>query len=131
MTKRRYFYGKRYSSGDPLVDWIFRRFIQILNERVRKIILKRRLKNDRGALLDGRWDPETGVVELNPARYHPANHQRKDFDVLDAFIHELSHILFEPIKERNILQIEKILCEKLSELQKRVLRRFLPKDRSI
>ena len=120
----RHFYGKRYKSGDPLLDWTFRRFIEISNTKVKQIVLKRRLKDENGELLDGLWDPNTGILYLNPAK----SGHKKPYDILQSFIHELAHILHESTKHRNIWQLEKILWEKFTPAQKRALRSFIPKD---
>jgi len=128
MQKRRSFYGKKYKSGDVLVDWIFRRFVEILNKKVDLIVLKRRLRDEKGKLLDGQWKKENKTIYINPARYSPACGSRKDYDMLVTLVHELSHILFEPAREREILQAERMLIQKLSDSQKRALRGFIPKD---
>lgn len=123
----RHFYGKRYKSGDPLLDWTFRRFIEIINTKIKQIVLKRRLKDKEGALLDGLWEPNTGILYLNPAKW--CKKCKKDHDILQSFIHELGHILCESTRERNINQLEKILfLKKFTPQQKRALRSFIPKD---
>ncbi|KKT29206.1 MAG: hypothetical protein UW15_C0015G0006 [Parcubacteria group bacterium GW2011_GWC1_44_10] len=124
MQKPRHFYGKHYKSGDALVDWIFRRFIESINTKIKQIVLKRRLKYETEELLDGLWEPNTHTLYLNPAKYK----HKKSYDILQSFIHELGHILFESIRERNINQLENILFEKLTPQQKRALRSFIPKD---
>ncbi|OGF62154.1 hypothetical protein A2926_02040 [Candidatus Giovannonibacteria bacterium RIFCSPLOWO2_01_FULL_44_40] len=128
MRKPRHFYGKRYKSGDSLADWIFRRFIEAANFKVKQIVLKRRLKSDEGELLEGQWDPNIGVLELNPAR----SGHKKQYDILQSFIHELCHILLNTVHEKVLCSkvevLEKILWEKFTPQQKRALRSFIPKD---
>lgn len=128
MQKQRYFYGKRYKSGDPLTDWVFRRFIEAINAKVKQIVLKRRLKDEGGELLDGQWDPNTGILELNPAKW---GHE-KEYDVLRSFIHELCHIFLNTVNEKilgsKVEVLEKILWENFTPAQKRALRNFIPND---
>lgn len=124
MQKRKHFYGKRYKSGDSLLDWVFRRFIWAINNKVKQIILKRRLKDENGELLDGLWDPNTGILRLNPAK---SGHD-EPYDLLQSFIHELIHIICESVPHENIWQLENILFEKFTPAQKRALRSFIPKD---
>lgn len=130
MQKQRHFYGKRYKSGDPLTDWVFRRFIDIINTKVKQIVLKRRLKSDEGELLDGQWDPSTGILELNPAKW--CKKCKRDHDILQSLIHELCHILLNTVNEKvfgsKVEVLEKILLGTLTPVQKRALRSFIPKD---
>lgn len=131
MEQKHNFYGKRYKSGVPLVDWVFRRFICIINRRIKLILIKRRLKDENGELLDGQWDPTTGVLELNPAKWGHTETKPEDYDVLQAFIHELSHILHNSTPEHlfgsSVNHLEKILWESFTPAQKLALRSFLPK----
>lgn len=121
------YYGKKYKSGDPVVDWIFRRFIDLLNTEVKTIVIKRRLKHSDGSLLDGMWDEHEKTLYVNPSKHHPELGRREWYDVTMALIHELCHVLWKSVPERNIAQMELMLIDKFTLAQKHALKRFLPK----
>lgn len=120
------------SSGDPLVDWIFRQFVAILRtERVR-IVRKKRLVNPddpHRRVIRGLMDPDadtTGLqvhILINSAKN---THRNRDAEV-ETLIHELAHIIFPKASERHVLSIENILSKRLPREQLDCLKAFLPR----
>lgn len=137
MNKRR-FYGKRYKSGDNQIDWIFRKLIQILYNKVEQIVFINPLRNPDNPrhFLWGLWNEAEHIVEFGNKKIvyekktiyiDPEKHRKTNEDMLWTLVHELSHILFPHTSERDIQEEEDILSKRLSENQKRALRTFLPK----
>lgn len=124
MTKRKNRKGPPLS-GDRLVDWIFRRFVEILNYEVLAIKKKKRLSDPD----DPHHNALMGLLTEEDEIYLSASkvqHRNKD-EMLGTLIHEISHILFRDVKERYIEQLENILVIKFTDEQKRILKKFIPK----
>lgn len=116
---------KKYpSAGDILVDWIFKRLIYILE---RELVRKKK----------GLYDPDVSsrqavlgflyfndrIIYLNSSkRAHPTK-----IELTKTLVHELAHLLFPDVSERYIKQIEEILWIKLTNEQKKFLKRYIPK----
>ena len=86
--------------------------------------------------LYGLWNQEERIVPFGSEQLQyqkksiyidPARHEKMGYAVLSTFIHELCHVLYPTIRERDIVREEKIIFGRLSENQKRVLTKFLPK----
>lgn len=135
---RRY-YGKRYRSNNALVDWIFWRFIDILNNKIHSIVFRTPLKdpdNPRRRIF-GMWMKNDHIINYRKEKIlfearvlyiDPEWHQMKEEEIPSTLIHELCHILFTDfLTERSVARIETILCKELSSAQKGALARFLPK----
>lgn len=135
---KRHFYGKKYSSGDNQIDWLFRRFIWLLEKKVNQTVFVTPLRDpDKPKrYLRGLWMPEDKLVQYGKETItyekftiyiDPERHNKIGEETISTFIHELSHVLFHLIPERNICREEDILFKRFSEAQKRVLKKFLPK----
>ncbi len=137
MARKKY-YGKKYSSKDEQIDWVFRRFLWLLENKINQIVFITPLRDPDipKAHLRGLWSQEekttthgkkTIVYEKLTIYIDPKRHEKIGGNVMSTFIHELTHVLFPTIPERNICQEENILFKRFSEIQKRVLKKFLPK----
>ncbi len=116
---------KIITSGDRLVDWIFRRFVEFLNYEVMAIRKKKGLRDPD----DHHCKALRGFLTVDDEIYLSASkvqHRNKD-EMLETLIHEVSHLLFEDVKERHIAQLENILGLKFTDEQKRILKKFIPK----
>jgi hypothetical protein len=121
-----------FRSGDRLVDWFYRHFIEVLRDEKVRIARKKRLRNPddphrrtiRG-LMDPDIHPSGDWVQIliNPARN---THRDRDEEV-ETLIHELAHIILPKTTERGILGIERIVSAGLTREQRRVLKGFLPR----
>ena len=139
MQKPRSYYGKRYRSNDAFGDWIFWRFIFILNEKVHKIVFRTPLRDpDKPRKrIFGAWMRDDHIIDYGNEKLiyeksvlyiDPELHQKNDEAILSTLLHELAHILFaDTLKEQSIKRIEKLLFNNLSPTQKQALARFLPK----
>lgn len=137
MAKRR-FYGKRYTSGDNQIDWIFRKFIWLLETKINQVVFTTPLRDPdkpkkylRGLWIqDDRSVPygqETITFEKLTIYIDPKYHKKNGEDVITTFIHELAHVLFPSLQERDIRREENILYQRFSQAQKKVLQKFFPK----
>lgn len=119
-------------SGDPLANWFFRQFMNVLaSERVR-ISRKRRLVDPddphrqviRG-LMDPKIHPSGNWIQIliNPSKN---THTCRDEEV-ETLIHELSHVVAPKASERAILRMEAMLAKRLTMSQLRELKAFLPR----
>ena len=125
-----HYYGKRYSSGNAWVDWIFRRFIDILN-RV-EVKIQKRLKaagDSKKEVVKGLWDPNTETIFLNHSK---TIHKTPD-ELLETLCHEILHVMtgtspFKYVKHRAIQRAERILVGTFSPRQKKALLQFVPKE---
>lgn len=137
MAKRK-FYGKKYSSGDNQVDWIFRRFIWLLTTKVNQVVFITPLRDpDKPKIyLRGLWMQDERNVSYgsDTLKYEkltiyidPNRHGKIGGEIISTFIHELTHVLFPTLLERDICREENILFRRFSENQKKVLQKFLPK----
>ncbi|HAQ05353.1 TPA: hypothetical protein DCP13_00930 [Candidatus Azambacteria bacterium] len=124
---------RKLSSGDWLVNWFFRRCIQILRSEEWQIQMKPNLRlrhegEQRSEVLCGMTDFGNNIIYLNPSR---RKHPTSD-DLAKTLVHELAHILFNSseddkfVSHRNIYQIEKI-WDRFSENQRKALLSFIPK----
>ena len=122
---------RKLSSGDWLVNWFFRRFIQILRSEEWQIQMKPNLRYEGegpSEVLCGMTDFGNNIIYLNPSR---KEHPTCD-DLAKTLVHELAHILFNSseddkfVSHRNIYQIEKI-WDRFSENQRKALLSFIPK----
>jgi hypothetical protein len=119
-------------SGDPLSDWLFSQFVDILRTEQVRVARKKRLVNPddphrrviRG-LMDPDVDPAGNWVQIliNPAKN---THGSRDEEV-ETLIHELSHALLPKTQERSILRVERILTRRFTRDQRNILKAFLPK----
>ena len=125
-----------------MVDWVFLRFIDILNKKIKRVVYRTPLRdpdNPRKRIL-GVWmradfirqfGKDTIVYEGGTLYIDPNHNQHKTGDeyTLSTFIHELCHILLSDVlHERSVARIEKLLFELFSPEQKKALARFLPKQ---
>lgn len=125
-----------------MVDWVFLRFIDILNTKIKRVVYRTPLRdpdNPRKRVL-GTWmradfirqfGKETIVYENGALYIDPNHHQHVagEENTLSTFIHELCHILFSDVlHERSIARAERLLFGLLSPSQKKALARFLPKQ---
>lgn len=121
--------GKRRSrhwitSGDKLVDWIFSRIIHSLNYKIEAIYLKRVLHERRGGKVIeyyGYIDDDT--IYLSAAKTKHENRRA----IAKTLLHEVMHNVFCGIYERNILRLEDLVWEKLSEEQIAILKSYVPR----
>lgn len=110
-------------SGDQFVDFTFRQLIVILDEIIDIIRVKSDLR-DPDDPREGLW----GLLTEDNKIFLEANASSKT--ILHYFIHELAHALYhEKMKERAIRQVTRILCKRLTEDQKKILKRYLPRHR--
>ena len=124
--------ANRPSSGDRLVDWIFRQFLLLLNNRKLKIRRKRSVVKFRGkrrwavrGISDMTAGPDNRGIEItisSAKSVHVNRHQE-----VETLIHELAHILFPKVRERFIRVLEDILVAKFIKEQRRLLGSFLPR----
>jgi hypothetical protein len=114
------------TSGDKLVDWVFKQFIFFLRRETLHIKRKKRLLNDHRRAIRGLMDPESQPkieITINCAK---SVHENRNEEV-GTLIHELAHIVFWKTREEFIGQIERILIEKFTQEQKDLLKSFIPK----
>ena len=119
-------------SGNPLADWVFRRFVEVLSSERVRIVRKKRLVNPddpHRRTIRGLMDPDSFPVGsrvqifINSAR---STHRTRN-EELETLLHELSHIVWPHAREREILQMENILARQFTGHQRNALKAFLPR----
>jgi hypothetical protein len=104
------------SSKDPLTDWIFREFVEILEKRVRGVHRVKKLKF-QSVPLRGLW--HYGYIYL----HNPLSKE----EIILTLIHEISHAFFhKKIKHEAIYDLEEILFKKFTDKQKEFLYKYAP-----
>lgn len=110
------------TSGEDIIELIFKKFIYCLKKEIKGVY---RIKNFkfRGQQLDGLIYGEKIYLEhLRPIKY-----------LVRILIHELSHHVFDDLKktlkqnEGVVCQLEMLLFEMFSEVQRAALSKFIPK----
>ena len=123
------------TSGDRLIDWHFREIVNILERGIAAIRKKKRLvstdeKPPRKAVR-GLYDYDLEMIFLNAAKsVHPAWQ-----DYVETIIHETYHKIYDKkrlghkshVRHKSIDVLAKILMLKLTDEQKRYLKKFIPK----
>ncbi len=112
------------TSGDKLVDWIFARIIHALNYKIEAIYLKRVLHEVRG----GKGIEYYGYIDDDIIYLSAAKTKHSDRRAIaKTLLHEVMHYVFSGIHERNILRLEDLVWEKLSEEQIAILKSYVPR----
>lgn len=108
-----------------LADWIFARFIEILNDQEIIVRKKKRLfdPDDLKKIALAGFLTERNEIYLNSSK----NQHKNIEELLQTLIHELSHVLLPETKEKYIKRLEKILWLKFSDKQKGILKSYIPK----
>jgi len=107
-------------SGDRLIDTLFRVILDTLNREIEAIRVKKVLRNSSRKELFGLLTE--GKIYLGKRMHASQKHP-----LVAGLIHELLHAAFEDsVSERRILALENILLCRLTDAQKRHLRRYIP-----
>ena len=116
--------------GDRLVDLHFKIMLDAIHYKISSIKKKKILTNPdeknlkkRRATLCGLYDPETKEVFLSASKCkHPTK-----MSMISSLIHEIFHEIMPDTFHKRIYQFERILTVRLSDKQKRYLRKFIPR----
>lgn len=117
--------------GNRLVDWLFKRLLDVYEREISSVKKKRRLTDPDASvkeILRGLLIIDTGEIYLNPAK--TVNTKKNPGGITATFIHEDSHKLMPGVYERHMKQLEDILWQELTDAQKRFLKKLLPKHES-
>lgn len=117
-------------SGDRLTDLIFKMMLDAIHYRISSIKKKKILTDPdekdskkRRETIRAIYDPETKEVFLSASKCkHPTK-----ISMVSSLIHEIFHEIMPDAFHKRIYQFEKVLIVKLSDKQKRYLRKFIPK----
>lgn len=101
-----------------LVECIFKEFCHLLKHYVPRIHLKKNLRSKNGKSLAG---------EVSARRIIYIENDLCEHEKIKTLIHELAHLVFESVPEKDILEIEELLWKKFSQKQKIYLGRWIPK----
>ena len=112
------------TSGDKLTDWIFSRIISALNYKVENIYVKHVLceyfhKNR----IDLYGFVDDNIIYLSGAKTKHPNRGA----MAKTLLHEALHVVFDKIRERDILRLEDLVWEKLSREQIKILKSYIPR----
>lgn len=112
------------TSGDKLTDWIFSRIIHALNHKIEAIYLKEFLREKyRGKATEFCGYIDDGVIFLSASgKWH-----RDRRAIAKTLLHEVMHNIFCCVHERNILRLEDLVWEKLSDKQIDILKSYVPR----
>ncbi len=118
--------GKRITSGDKVVDWIFSRVIYALNHKIEAILLKKDLQEKhRGKTSNFYGYLDGDVISLNASKIFHLNREA----IAKTLLHEAMHSAFCCIYERDIRRLEDLVWEKLSKDQRSLLKSYIPKHK--
>ena len=130
MAKRRKNGKKPPLCGDRLVDLLFKMMLDAIYYRISSIKKKKVLTDPdekdpkkRRKTLYGLYDPDTKEVFLSASKCkHPTN-----MSMIPALVHETFHEIMPDVFHHRIHQLERVLKIRLTDEQKRYLRKFIPK----
>ena len=130
MVKRSGNIKKLPLSGDRLVDLLFKMMLDAINYRILSIKKKKIVTNPdekdpkkKRETLYGLHYPATKEIYLSASKCkHPTK-----MSMVPALIHELLHEITDNVFHHRIYQLERALKLRLTDEQKRYLRKFIPK----
>ena len=115
---------RRITSGDKRIDRIFARIINFLNYEIEEIYLKRVLRvRHRGKSADFYGFIDDDVIYLSAAKTKHKDRRA----IAKTLLHEVLHFVFCGALEHNILRLEDLAWEKLSEEQIVILKSYVPR----
>lgn len=118
-------------SGNPLVDWMFRRLVYFLKRRVDEIKKSKKLRNpnDRRRIMYGylEVDREFSHRLARAVIFLRKSDDDTHDDLGQYLVHELSHFICPLVGEEDIYRLEKILWQLFTLEQKKIIRSYIPK----
>ena len=112
-------------SGDQLVDALFKILIDMLETKINGVHLKETIHDtDKG------HKELLGVIPTKKEKRIYLNRQRHKKDkepLVKTLIHEVLHVALWETREVRIESLEKILFTRLTDAQKRYLKKYIPK----
>ncbi len=111
-----------------LIDRIFKKVLQSLNEDIEGIYVKKflREKIKTKVFLDDGWlkyDDNDNLYIYLSARNH-GNSRRA---MAKTLLHEVLHFLYPKLREQSVLKLEDLVWKRLNEKQKAALIAYVPK----
>lgn len=117
-------------SGDNLVDLLLKIIVDTICHQIAAIKKKTNLTNPdvidpqkRRQTLYGIYDKERKEIYLSDSK---CKHPDKT-SMVSSLVHEILHAAMPHVFERKILRLDNILETRLTDKQKRYLKRFIPK----
>lgn len=111
-------------SGDVLVDTFFEILIEALEKTIESVRMKKILLDP-----DDRRKELHGLLSEGKIYLGKHKHKVKKSPLVKTLIHELLHAItdVEVVREWKIRRLERVLYIRFTDVQKRFLRRYIPK----
>lgn len=114
------------SSGDRLIDALFKVLIDTLEKEIEAIRLKKVLFDPSGGPLK-RKKELYGIIIEGRIFLGKRIHKKEKESIVLTLVHEVFHAALPFLKERRIYQLGAIVYTRLTDAQKRFLRKYIPK----
>lgn len=118
---------KKISSGDKLVDWLFEMLMDVADKKVNELAFKKLINGKIekiGKHYVGSGDlgrTYLGILDIGRNNDIEIEYRMSERSKGRVFMHELGHILFRRVREKDIRRLENRLWSRLCEDQKQAL----------